>query len=278
MSNTTGPRGWRPGNIETRFARTSPGSYDSKKRTVEAVLATDTPVKRPYGSEVLQIDSNSVNLERLLKGGIPVLDSHNQWGINAALGRVESAWCEAGELVGLIAFHDTDAGRDAEGMVARGELTGVSAGYRVNEWNVTDEDGAPVDPSRLRYDDDGSGLTYTATSWELLEASLVTIPADAGAGVRHLTVDGDRRPGARSQPFSAARALARMIRRHSAFERDPVVMAEACRQASDRFNDEDDHDRADQYQNMARAFDTMRRPIGGSAEELSRIEDFDDDE
>jgi hypothetical protein len=36
---------------------------------------------------------------------------------------------------------------------------------------------------------DGSELTFTATKWELPEASLVTMPADASASVRSLGGD-----------------------------------------------------------------------------------------
>jgi hypothetical protein len=42
--------------------------------------------------------------------------------------------------------------------------------------------------SQLRWDD--SNLTFIATKWELLEASLVTVPADTSASVRSL--GGDR--------------------------------------------------------------------------------------
>jgi hypothetical protein len=61
-------------------------------------------------------------------------------------------------------------------MVARGEITGVGAGYRVEQWLITDEDGGIVDEKSVRWDDD---LTFTATRWQLLEASLVGVPAPA---------------------------------------------------------------------------------------------------
>ena len=65
-------------------------------------------------------------------------------------------------------------------MVSRGEISGISAqGYRVDEWEVKDADGNVIDPNRLRWDDNSDDLTFTATRWELLEVSLVTIPADA---------------------------------------------------------------------------------------------------
>ena len=39
-----------------------------------------------------------------------------------------------------------------------------------------------IDPERARWDDDN--LTLTATRWEVLEASLVCVPADKTASVR----------------------------------------------------------------------------------------------
>jgi phage head maturation protease len=83
---------------------------------------------------------------------------------------------------GKLKFNDTDSGRVAEGMVSRGEIAGISAGYRVNEWEIADGDGKLIDPDSMRWDDDD--LIFTATRWELLEASLVAVPADAGAGIR----------------------------------------------------------------------------------------------
>jgi phage head maturation protease len=68
-------------------------------------------------------------------------------------------------------------------MVKRGELAGISAGYTVSKWRITDADGRVLDPEqdRIKPNDD---LTFEATKWELLEASLVTVPADSEAMVR----------------------------------------------------------------------------------------------
>lgn len=45
-------------------------------------------------------------------------------------------------------------------MVSRRELMGISAGYRVDKWSVTDSSGDLVDEDHAGWDDD---LTFTAT-------------------------------------------------------------------------------------------------------------------
>jgi hypothetical protein len=47
-----------------------------------------SPVAPFYGTEVLSISLEAVNLDRMTGGGIiPLLDSHQMAGINNALGR-----------------------------------------------------------------------------------------------------------------------------------------------------------------------------------------------
>ena len=170
-------------HMATRLADLSPATYDSKSRSVEAVISRGSPVKRFYGTETLRIHPDAVNLQRMKQGGIPVLDSHNQYSISAALGRVARTWFDKGALLGQLVFNDTDEGRKAEGMVSRGEIGGISAGYRVDEWKITDKDGNIIDPEtdRIRWDDD---LSFEAVRWEVYEASLCSVPADASASIR----------------------------------------------------------------------------------------------
>jgi hypothetical protein len=84
-----------------------------------------------------------------------------------------------------ISFNDTTEGRKAEGMVARGEIAGISAGYIVQEWEITDAKDRVLDPETDRISPDAN-LTFTATKWELLECSLVSVPADPAAVIRSL--------------------------------------------------------------------------------------------
>jgi phage head maturation protease len=162
-----------------------PISYNKNDHSVEATISMGSPVQREYGTEILRIAPDAVDLTRLNDGGIPLLDHHKQDGINSILGRAVDMWFERGALVGRFKFNETPEGRKAKGMVARGELAGVSAGYRVDQWEITNADGDVVDPDkdRLRWDDD---LTFTATRWALFEASLVGVPADTSASIRSL--------------------------------------------------------------------------------------------
>src|ERR1700738_4414822 len=144
------PRGWTPGKTEHRFADTAPSSYSSENHTVDAVISEGSPVVRFYGTEKLRIAPDAVIVDRVGSSGIPVLDSHQQTGISNALGRITKVWFARNALMGTIAFNDTTEGRKAEGMVARGEIAGISAGYTVREWEITAAEGNVLDPAVQR--------------------------------------------------------------------------------------------------------------------------------
>jgi hypothetical protein len=144
---------------------------------------------------------------------IPLLDSHQGAGINNALGRFTKTWITRGALWGTIMFNQTPSGKLAEGMVARNEIVGVSAGYTVREWEISDEDGRVIDPEieRIRWDQDG--LTFTAVRWSLHEGSLVSVPADQLSGIRSLGSGLDRASAANGG-YRFADVRQRMLSRH----------------------------------------------------------------
>jgi hypothetical protein len=172
---------WKPKQTLNRFADI--GTYDADAHSCLAVLASGARILRPYGVEVLSITPSAVDLGRAKSGLLPLIDSHQVQGITNVLGRVDDVTFEQGKLVGRLVFDDSAAGRNAEGLVARRMLRGVSVGYQVTSWEVSDDDGNVVDPERERLSWDVA-YTFTATRWALLECSLVAVPADSSATIR----------------------------------------------------------------------------------------------
>ena len=167
-----------------RFAGAGSTTYDTASHSCTIVIASNNPVVRFYGVERLRIDQQSIDLGRIASSGVPLLDSHQATGINNILGKISTAWIKDGLLYGRAVFAQTSQGQQAEGMIQRGELTGVSAGYSISEFEVTTPDGEVVDPQNMRGWDHDTDLTYTAIRWQLVEASLVSCAADSASSVR----------------------------------------------------------------------------------------------
>jgi HK97 family phage prohead protease len=155
----------------TRDLSLTPESYDATARTVEAILSAGTAVRRYYFTEELEISQEAIDVSRVAGGICPLLDTHNQYELNAVIGRILAVRIEKGQLIGVLQFADTEAGRAVEARVAAGELRAISIGYRVTKWQITATD-------------ENDHETWRAVAWELLEASLVPVPADPNAVVR----------------------------------------------------------------------------------------------
>jgi phage head maturation protease len=164
-------------------------SFDAETRSAEVILSTGSEVRRFYGRERLKISEPAVDLGRVRRGQVALLDSHNQSSVLQALGRVSTARVAGGSLLGKITFNETPEGEKAMGMTSRGEISGISLGYVVHDWEVSDDGGNIIDPDkdRVRFDDD---LIFTAVKWEIHEASIVLCPADPSARIR--SIDGNR--------------------------------------------------------------------------------------
>lgn len=155
--------------LETRAAIIAPATLNRDDGTVDVVLSTGAPVKRAGYVERLAIDPAAVTIAPRL----PVLDSHRQASIQDVKGRVENVRFEAGQIVATLRISDPAA----LAAIERGDVTGVSIGYRVTKW----QDSSDATGQRVR----------TATAWELVEASLVAIPADPQALIRSATLPQD---------------------------------------------------------------------------------------
>lgn len=145
-----------------------PQTIDEDARTFWAVAATETPVARWYGSEILLVSSASIEAARL--DGLPVLDTHDRSSVLNHLGRVIEWKISGRELLVKIELAEGERGQHALDLVKSGMLHKVSIGYRIHEYQETDAR-------------DGSAL-LTATLWEPYEVSLVSVPADPNATIR----------------------------------------------------------------------------------------------
>lgn len=158
------------GQVQRRFATFAPTTYDAATRSVEATFSTGARRQTWYGFEELEVSPTACDITRVALGQVKALDHHNDRQIDAIVGSVPEARFEGGNLVGRIVFADTELGRLVEGMVARGELSGVSCGYTIESMEIVGID-------------EGRDI-WRVTRWTLCEVSFVSVPADANAGVR----------------------------------------------------------------------------------------------
>lgn len=141
-------------------------AVDVKKRTVDLAFASENPVERYYGDEVLMCNSQACDMSRL-NDGAPLLFNHNP---DKILGVVERAYMGPdAKARATVRFSQSPEADKYFKDVQDGILRKVSVGYRVNSMKLRDSDG----------DDD----TYEVDAWEPYEISLVSLPADSSVGV-----------------------------------------------------------------------------------------------
>lgn len=131
-------------------------------RTVPASLSSETPVTRWFGTEILSHEKGAVDLSRAADG-LPLLFGHDH---QQPIGVVDSVRLKDGKLRGVLRFSNNAKARETFQDVQDGFLKNVSIGYTVDRW----EESADSDEIRV-------------TGWTLLEASVVTVPADATVGI-----------------------------------------------------------------------------------------------
>ncbi|MCF6232087.1 MAG: Mu-like prophage major head subunit gpT family protein [Rhodobacteraceae bacterium] len=157
----------------TRAANTG-NSYDPETRTLEAVIATTTPVIRrdargPF-NEVLDPATLTIT------DSVPVLDSHRTQSVRDLLGKVESIRVEGDQVIAKLRITDAADADPIAQRIADGSLTGVSIGYKVSAWTET-----VVNGHRQK----------SPTAWQVTEVTLTTNPADPGARIRSQKAPAD---------------------------------------------------------------------------------------
>ena len=169
-----------------------PETLDRESRTVQLVACTNYPYLRGYYyeyEEVLVISEQAMNLDRLKSGKAPLLKDHKN-SVDAVLGRIighqiKKADTQLNEMAPasdyaknldefIVTVH-FDEGEEEDRIfkkVAKGSISNVSIGYKVTDYDLHEIQDLNT-PDRM-----------IAKNWELLEVSLVAVPADPYAGAR----------------------------------------------------------------------------------------------
>ena len=127
---------------------------------VSLSVASETPVRRWYGDEVLLM--SGADLSRL-RDGAPALADHRNT-IDSIAGVIERAWVDADKLRATIALADTQKGREVRHLIESGALRGVSIGYTIDQ---------------IRETPDG----IEAIAWTPYECSFTPVGADPSVGI-----------------------------------------------------------------------------------------------
>ncbi len=163
--------------MQQRAVAVAPSSFDADSRTMEVTASTGAPVLRTGwdGSYNEVLDMSGADLSRYQSGAAPLLLDHVASVANQ-IGSVTAARIDGGNLIATVQFSSRPDMAGYVQDIQDGILRTFSIGYVANK--------AVVEES-----EDGSPDTVTMTDFTLMELSVVSIPADAGAVSRSAETD-----------------------------------------------------------------------------------------
>ena len=188
-------------------------------RTVPLSISSETPVLRwlcvngqwTLGYEVLDHSSlNSINLERFAEPlGGPLLFNHGATEADSPLiGRFHVTGIDGGALRGNARFASTGFADECFRNVQDEILVDVSIGYDYDPKNLVGEGVAP----------DGYPI-FRVKNWDLLEGSMVPVPADVAVGLGRSHEDPATQPPA----DAGATQEVRMLDAATGGENTPII-------------------------------------------------------
>lgn len=157
-------------DLTRRDAIPRPRTFDADAMTIEAVIASTTPVRRRDARGEFMEILDPAGLDLAVTRGASVLDSHQQGGIDNVLGTIDDVRIEGNEVIARIRFSSRPEIAAIVQDVRDGILRNLSVGYQVDEWRAGK--------------DAGGQRTMTAAKWSVREASFVAVPADPTARTR----------------------------------------------------------------------------------------------
>ena len=156
-------RNTNPSEIVYRTIDLSRGSIDEEKRIVRIGVSSENPVERDFGLEVLSHKKEDIDMEFMASGRAPLLNNHK---MDEQIGVVRSFYLDETQrrTVALVEFGNSALAQEVFEDVKSGIKQNISVGYSVKKL--------------VRAKDD-EGKEYYRASWTPMEASIVSIPADA---------------------------------------------------------------------------------------------------
>lgn len=142
------------------------GAINEEARTVTLAFASETPVERWWGNEILECSTAAMRQGRL-RTGANLLCDHN---VRDVVGVVESVEIGGDRIArAVVRFGKSARAEEVWQDVKDGIRRNVSVGYLIHRAVLVEER-------------DGQE-TYRISDWEPYEISLVSVPADASVGV-----------------------------------------------------------------------------------------------
>lgn len=141
-------------------------SDDQDSSVIRFPVASDTPIQRWYGKEILSHKKGAMVMGERQKT-LPLLFNHDR---NKLIGIVEKLDQDEHRTYATVRFSSSEDGQKAKAMVDERVLVNCSFQYEIRDYDEI--------RGENREDDQ-----IIATSWEIFEVSLVTIPADSNVGV-----------------------------------------------------------------------------------------------
>ena len=151
----------------TREASVERNAINAEKRTVELSFASESPVERWFGREILDMRAEAMDRSRMDNKAALLLN--HDW--EKQIGVVEKAWVDdtTKKARAVVRFSRSALGEEIFRDVQDGIRTLISVGYIIRKMVLES------------VEDDVE--THRATDWQPFEISVVPVPADPSVGV-----------------------------------------------------------------------------------------------
>lgn len=159
---------------------------DETERTVELSFASEMPVERYFGREILEVSEAACDLSRLNDGGACLVN--HDW--DSQVGVVVRAWIDGTTKKArcLVKFSRGEDGQEIFDDIKDGIRRLVSVGYVVRKMVLQSVDGEME--------------THRVTDWQPYEVSIVSVPADPSVGIGRSAVNTEEKNVRKSQLYS----------------------------------------------------------------------------